>query len=175
MKALIIIDVQQGMFAFPSMPPHDGEALLGRLAGLLTRARAAGIPRFFVQHQGDEPGHPLAEGSPGFRFRPEVAPGAGEEVVVKRQCSAFHATDLDERLRAAGVRHLVVGGMQTEFCVDTAVRSAFERGYEVTLLEDGHTTFDTPDLTAARIVAHHNRILASGFAKLARVGEVEWS
>ena len=167
MKALLIIDVQQGMFSVPGMEPHDGEGVVARLAALLARARADGLPAFFVQHNGTEPGHPLAEDGPGFPFRPELAPLAHETVIVKRQCGAFHDTDLEERLRAQNIRHLVVGGMMSQYCVDTAVRSAFERGYEVTLIEDGHTCFDTPDLTAAQIVAHENRTLANGFAFLA--------
>lgn len=67
MKALLIIDVQQGMFSAPGMEPYDGEGVVGRLAALL--ARANGLPVFFVQHNGTEPGHPLAENGPGFPFR----------------------------------------------------------------------------------------------------------
>jgi nicotinamidase-related amidase len=166
MKALLIIDVQQGMFSDPDMQPHDGEGVVARLAALLARARADRLPIFFVQHSGTEPGHLLAEDGPGFPFRPELAPLAHEPVIVKRQCGAFHDTDLEERLRAADIRHLVVGGMMSQYCVDTAVRS-FVRGYEVTLIEDGHTCFDTPDLKAAQIIAHENRTLGEGFATLA--------
>jgi nicotinamidase-related amidase len=167
MKTLLIIDVQQGMFSDPGMQPHDGEGVVARLAALLARARAERLPVFFVQHNGTEPGHPLAEDGPGFPFRPELAPLAHETVIVKRQCGAFHDTDLEERLRAANVRHLVVGGMMSQYCVDTAVRSAFERGYQVTLIEDAHTCFDTPDLKAAQIITHENRTLGEGFATLA--------
>jgi nicotinamidase-related amidase len=167
MKALLIIDVQQGMFSIPDMQPHDGEGVVARLAALLALARADGLPVFFVQHEGTEPGHPLAEDGPGFPFRPELAPLPGEPVIVKRQCGAFHDTELEDRLRAANVRHLVVGGMMSQFCVDTAVRSAFERGYQVTLIEDAHTCFDTADLTAAQIIAHENCTLGAGFARLA--------
>jgi nicotinamidase-related amidase len=167
MKALLIIDVQQGMFSAPGMEPYDGEGVVGRLAALLARARADGLPVFFVQHKGAEPGHPLAEDGPGFPFRAELTPLAHETVIVKRQCGAFHDTNLEERLRAQDIRHLVVGGMMSQYCVDTAVRSAFERGYEVTLVEDGHTCFDTTELTADQIVVHENRTLANGFATLA--------
>jgi len=148
MKALLIIDVQQGMFSTPGMQPHDGEGVVARLAALLARARADGLPIFFVPHEGTEPGHPLTEDGPGFPFRPELAPLAHEPVIVKRQCGAFHDTDLEQRLRAANVSHLVVGGMMSQYCVDTAVRSAFERGYQV-------------------IIAHENRTLGEGFARLA--------
>jgi nicotinamidase-related amidase len=54
---------------------------------------------------------------------------------------------------------LIVAGLQTQFCIDTACRVATTLGYRVILASDAHTTFDTPDLTAAAIVAHHNTTL----------------
>lgn len=171
MDALVIIDVQQGMFTFPGYVPHDGEGTVARIAGLLARARASGTPVFFVQHDGAE-GEALTAGSPGFPFRAELAPRDDESVTVKRRCSAFQDTDFDARLRGAGIDHVVVCGMQTEFCVDTAVRSASERGYRVTLVSDGHSTFDRKTLSSAAIVAHHNAVLGDGFATLKRADEV---
>jgi nicotinamidase-related amidase len=87
MDALVIIDVQQGMFTFPGYVPHDGEAIVARIAGLLDSARRSGMPVFFVQHQGGE-GDALAAELPGFQFRAELAPRAEESVTVKRHCSA---------------------------------------------------------------------------------------
>jgi nicotinamidase-related amidase len=171
MDALVVIDVQQGMFQFPAFQPWDGEAVVARIQGLLEQARARGAPVFFVQHAGGE-GEPLAPGTPGFAFRSELAPLPGEAVIVKQNCSAFQGTALDAVLKAAGVDHLIVCGMQTEFCVDTSVRSAFERGYRVTLVADGHATFDTPGLKAEAIVAHHNHLMNGAFAKVTPAAEI---
>lgn len=172
MKALLIIDVQQGMFS--AGQPYDGEAVVGRLAALLAHARASGAPVFFVQHRGDDDDDPLAPDGPGFPFRVELTPLPDESVTVKDRCSAFQETNLDQALRKAGVDHLIVAGMQSEYCIDTTVRSAFEHGYKVTLIEDGHTTFDTPTLTGAQIVAHHNDTLRGSFASLAAASDVEF-
>ncbi len=172
MRALVIIDVQQGMFGGPAGEPHDGEGVVARLASVLARAREANVPVFFVQHDGGT-GSPLAKRSAGFDFHTALAPLPGEDVTVKEHCSVFQATDLHEKLIAAGIDHIVVGGMQSEFCVDTAVHGAFERGIGVTLVSDGHTTFDTPVLGAEQIVAHHNWTLSSGgFAELVEAAEV---
>lgn len=171
MDALLVIDVQQGMFAFPEYPPHDGEAMVRRIVELIGRARAAGAPVLFVQHAG-EAGDPLAPGQPGFVLHPALAPAPSEPVIVKEKCSAFLDTDLDARLKAAGVDGLVICGMQTEFCVDTAVRGAVERRYRVRLAADGHSTFDSPALRAADIVAHHNQTLGSGFAEVRAAAEI---
>ncbi|MEP3050774.1 MAG: cysteine hydrolase family protein [Erythrobacter sp.] len=164
MKALAIIDVQQGMFDVA--PPFDPARMLAALADVLARARAAGAPVFFVQHDGGE-GSPLAKEASGFAFHEALTPRAEDDITVKRHCSAFQDTAFHEKLLRANVNQLVIGGMQTEFCVDTAVRGAFERGIDVTLIADGHTTFDTPALGAEAIVAHHNHTLSSGnFAKV---------
>jgi nicotinamidase-related amidase len=70
---------------------------------------------------------------------------------------------------------LVICGMQTEFCVDTAVRGAYERGYKVVLLGDAHTTFDTQLLPAADIIAHHNATLSGGFAAVKPAASIEFT
>jgi len=163
MEALLVIDMQQGMFSIPGFVPHDGAATIGRIRSLIDQARRRGAPVFFVQHDGGS-GHPLAAGAPGFAFHPDLAPLGSESVTVKRRCSAFHETSLDAALRTAGVTHLVVCGMQTETCVDSAVRAAVERGYRVTLVADGHTTGDSAVLDARHIIEHHNRTLAGLFA-----------
>ena len=65
-----------------------------------------------------------------------------------------------------------VAGMQTEFCIDTNCRAAFDLGYKVVLAKDGHTTFDTPVLSAAQIIAHHNRTLNGSFVELAAADDI---
>lgn len=155
--ALVVIDVQQGMFRDP-LRPYRSDELLARLRALQGRARAAGIPVFHVQHAGGE-GEPLARGTIGFAIHPDVAPIPGEEVVVKDRCDAFLGTGLDARLRASCIGRLMIAGMQTEFCVDTTTRAAFAHGYKVVLAADAHSTFDSAVLMAPQIVAHHNAVL----------------
>jgi nicotinamidase-related amidase len=169
-SALMIVDVQQGMFAV-SPPPHRGEEIVRRIAGLLARARAEGRPVVHVQHDGG-PGHVLAKGSTGWPHHPLVAPRPGEIVVEKRHSSSFHDTDLHRRLADAGIDRLVIAGMQTEMCVDSACRGAVALGYRVVLVADGHTTWDTPVVDAERIIAHHNRLLAKGFADVVPADQV---
>lgn len=171
MDALVIIDVQRGMFSVPDMQPYDGEATVVRIRYLLDQARAASIPVLFVQHDGEE-GHPLAAGSPGFSFHDALTPEAGESVTVKRHCNAFQETGLEALLRASGADRFIVTGMQSNYCVDTFVRAAFERGFKICLVADGHTTFDTPVLSAEQIIAHHNHTLDGSFAELIPTEEI---
>jgi len=146
---------------------------LQRIRGLLLRAREAGVKVFHVQHDGG-PGHGLAKGSPGWPHHPQVAPGPGEAVIEKRHSSAFHETDLHARLQAAAIDRLVIAGMQTEMCVDSACRAAVAHGYRVTLASDAHTTFDSAVLPASQIIAHHNHLLGRTFVELAAADDVRF-
>lgn len=170
--ALLVIDLQRGLLD-AGTPPHDRDAVLGRVAGILARARAEGVPVFHVQHDGG-PGDDIERLTPGWEIHPAVAPREGEPVVEKDRCSAFHGTTLDRVLRARGITRLVVAGMQTEYCIDTNCRDAHGLGYEVVLVKDGHTTFDSPVVSAAQIVAHHNRTLNGSFVDLVEAAAVKF-
>lgn len=163
-SALLIIDVQNAILRGKSEGSRQTEtdsaldAMVGRLAGLQIEAREADTPVILVQHDGPE-GHRLARGSEGWEIRSELAPRAGEIVVHKTACDAFYATDLQQRLMQRGIRHLVVGGCMTQFCVDTTCRSAVAHGFDVTLVSDGHMTADMGGLAFDQIIAHHNALL----------------
>ena len=159
-SALVVIDVQKGMFAVPDFQPHDGEGVVARIAGLIAKARASKTPIMYVQHHGGGD-HPFQPGKPGYPFHDKLAPHAGDDVTVKHNSSAFHGTDFDTKLKRAGIDHLIVTGMQSEFCVDSAVRGAVERGYRVTLVSDAHSTGDTKVARAKDIIAIQNATLAS--------------
>jgi nicotinamidase-related amidase len=161
--ALLIIDVQNailrgagGRRAGEIQQALDGT--VGRIAGLLARARAGGAPVIHVQHDG-RPDHRLAVGSEGWQIRRELAPSNGEKVVRKQSCDAFFQTPLSAELAARAVDRLVVAGCMTEFCVDTTCRRAVSLGYDVDLVADGHMTADSGGLAFEQIIAHHNALL----------------
>lgn len=164
--ALLIIDVQVGL----TNEAHDAQTLLQRTASLIDRARGQGAPVIYVQHD-DPPGHPLAPGTPPWQIQPAVAPAAAEPVIRKRTADAFYETPLHEVLQSRGVRHLVVAGCQTEYCIDTTCRRAVSLNYSVTLAGDAHSTGASPLLSAAQIIAHHNYVL-HGFGTAAHMVRV---
>jgi nicotinamidase-related amidase len=69
-------------------------------------------------------------------------------VIDKTYSDAFEGTDLADRLQRLGVNELIISGMQTEMCVRSTCLAALNRGFEVTLVEDVHTTFDFDDQRA---------------------------
>jgi nicotinamidase-related amidase len=168
--ALLLIDIQQAMFG-PEEMCHTPERMLTNASDLLVRARAARVPVFHVQHC-EEPGSPLAHKSAGWQIHPRVAPQGGEPVTEKWACSSFYNTELDSRLRIAGIERLVIAGLQTEFCIDTACRVAQSLGYAVTLVGDAHSTFDSSVLNAGKIIEHHNRVLSGIVESVTPVQEI---
>ena len=78
---------------------------------------------------------------------------------LKRICDAFTGANLEQVLREAGIQRLVTCGIQSDFCVDAATRGAMNRGFDVTLAADAHTTWDNGILTAEQIITHVNATL----------------
>jgi nicotinamidase-related amidase len=152
--ALLIIDMQAGMLA--EVP--DAGAFTARVADLADRARAAGRPVFVIQHEAAD----LVAGQPEWRLAEAITPRDGDVLLRKRNADSFIGTDLDEQLRGRGVSRVVVTGLATEFCVDSTARAALTRGYDLTLVEDGHSTpAPGPDsgLTVDAVVARFNQVL----------------
>ncbi|MGZ5180543.1 MAG: cysteine hydrolase family protein [Ramlibacter sp.] len=156
--ALLVIDMQQALCAGDEAA-FGIEAVTDRINGLGRAARAAGAPVVLVQHQEDD--GPLQAGTDGWQLAQGLHTAAADLRLRKTACDSFHETELHALLQERGVRHLVVCGLQSDFCVDATVRRALSLGYDVTLAADAHSTVDNGVLTAAQITAHHNRTLAS--------------
>ena len=95
-------------------------------------------------------GRILIAGEPGVEIIPALAPAAGEIVIDKPGKGAFHATHLHELLAERRIRHLVVGGVTTEVCVQTTLREANDRGFECVLVEDATESY-FPEFKAATL------------------------
>lgn len=145
--ALVLIDLQAGIVSGPAAP-HAAAGVVERAAELADRFREAGAPVVLVRvaYSGDggdilappadlpRPRTPLP---PGWsEIVPELGPREGDLVVTKRQWGAFYGTDLDLQLRRRGVRTVVLGGIATNFGVESTARDAWERGYALVLVED---------------------------------------
>ena len=78
-----------------------------------------------------------------------------------RPLSNFEDATLESALRGRGIERLIVTGCATDFCVDTTIRSAASKDYDITVVADGHTTKDRPHLDAKTIIVHHNWMWSS--------------
>ncbi len=159
--ALLVIDLQQQVLE----TAWQRDDVVARTAGLIARAREQQTPIVFVQHH-EKDGGGLVRGTEGWKFAAEVAPGAGDTLVEKNYSDAFVDTDLGAILDELDASHLVVAGAQTDACITTTVRRALAEGYDVTLVEDCHTTSDRSfddsrvegdiHIGAVQVVAHTN-------------------
>ena len=77
-------------------------------------------------------------------------------MVHKRACDSFYETDLADVLDKGRATRLLITGCATDFCVDTTIRAAASRDFEVVVVEDGHTTADRPHVDALSVMRHHN-------------------
>ncbi|MBY9078485.1 cysteine hydrolase [Paenibacillus sp. HN-1] len=169
-KALIVIDVQEGMFCEPGMKLYDEEGVMNRIQAVLERARRSGIPVIYIQHTEDE-GEYL-RGTPTWEISARIKPQPGEAIIEKSTWDAFHKTCLQAELESRGITDLTIVGMQSEFCLDTTCRRAFSLGYRSVLVQDAHSTFDSDSLSGEEIVRHHNRVLGGRFVSLSPADEV---
>lgn len=149
--ALLIVDVQNDFLPAGQLPVPAGDRVLPPLAGWINRFANAGSPIFatrdwhppdhcsFTSQGGRWPPHCIA-GTAGAAFPEQLPLPAHAQVIDKatrpgvEAYSGFAGTDLDTRLRAAGVCRLVVGGLATDYCVLNTVLDARRLGYTVLLL-----------------------------------------
>ena len=164
MHALLILDMQVGLFHGPDKP-WAGEALLDTLNALLTKARTAGAPVFLARHVGP-PGSPIEPGSPLTQLLPQLRLAGHEVIFEKTRPNAFAMTGLAEQLKACGAEGVVIAGMKTQYCVDSTCRATRDMGFDAVLIANGHTCADTLDVKAPVIIAHHNATLAGPFCRV---------
>ena len=161
--ALLIIDIQDFYYPGGALPLAGPEAAGANAAKLLAHARETGTMVVHVGHNAKA----------GSGFHADVAPREGETVVMKDEVNAFLGTDLQEKLQAAGIKRLIVCGMQTHMCVEGATRAASDLGYEVLLVGDACATRDLKygDVTvpAAQVHAATLATLDRTYAKVTDV------
>jgi nicotinamidase-related amidase len=164
-SALVVIDLQKGIVAYPTAHPSNEVVKHAReLADAFRRHR---LPVVLVTVDGTPPGRTetprstTPRPSDWFEFTPELGQQPEDHVVRKRQWGAFTNTGLDAYLRNLGVTQVVIAGIATSIGVESTARHAHELGFNVTLAIDAMT-----DMSAE---AHANSV-ARIFPRLGESG-----
>ncbi len=170
--ALILIDLQKGIVG-NKLAPRSGADVVLAADALAQRFRAAGAPVVLVRVEWsrgfpdalrqpvDEPPAYLASGLPaGWGDIVDGLAQPGDIPIVKRQWGAFHGTELDLQLRRRGIDTVVLGGIATNFAVESTARQAWELGYAVIAAEDMTASFSTE---------LHDMAIRSIFPRISRV------
>ena len=152
--AVFLVDVQRDFCAGGALAVPDGDAVVPVCNTLLKLAEEKGIPVFasrdwhpsdhcsFAPQGGPWPVHCVA-GQPGAEFHPDLKLTSATQIVSKAESqnadaySAFDGTHVTETLRSAGVKHLVVCGLATDYCVKATVLDALKEGFRVTVIKEG--------------------------------------
>ncbi len=145
--ALILIDLQKGIVARDTRP-HTSEKVIKNSKTIADKCRTLGIPVFPVHvtfsPNGADRLSPVTDATPlGGHYPadfdqivPEIGPKQGDFVITKRQWGAFYGTGLDLQLRRRGIKTIILGGISTNFGVESTARDAYERGYDQIFVED---------------------------------------
>lgn len=141
--ALIVIDLQKGIVRLPTAEPAGD--IVSRAAELSAAFRARNLPVILVNVAGRAPGRTDAS-APKVAFPPdwtelvsELNQQPGDHLVTKQRPGAFLGTDLDEFLRGKNVTQVFIVGIATSIGVEATARSAYDLGYNVSLITDAMT------------------------------------
>jgi nicotinamidase-related amidase len=176
-RALVIVDIQNDYFPGGRCELVGAQQAAERAAHLLGGFRRRGEPVFHIQHVWDgEDAEFFAPGTPGVEINQAVSPLAGEPVVQKAYPNSFRETDLEQRLRDAGVSEVVVAGMMTSMCVDATVRAAADLGFGCTVAHDACATLDLEfggrRIPAASVHGAFLAALGDGYATVTSADDV---
>src|SRR3989339_498576 len=177
-SALMVIDMQK-FFLDQTSPTFTcgGIPIIPKIKSLITEFRKAGRPVIYTKHVH----HPdkldagimewwwegmCIEGSPESEVHNEIAPIAGEKVILKHRYSAFYNTDLETILRVLKIEDLVITGIMTNMCCESTARDAYYRDYKVHFLSDA-TGSVTEEMHLASLLN-----LGFGFANITTTEEI---
>ena len=190
--ALVIVDMQHCFVADSPVAAPLGRRVAERLNQLAAACRQSGIPVIWTRHvvrpDGSNTGllgelvPPVATGiinedAPTAALHPLMDVRPGDITLGKPRFGSFHGTDLEVILRSRGIDTIILGGINTNVCVDTTAREAAVREFRVVFLSDGTANFDLPDgklgaASAAELQRAACAVMAFGFAEVVSVAEV---
>ncbi|MBO4562532.1 MAG: cysteine hydrolase [Clostridia bacterium] len=165
---LIVVDMQKALM---DDELYNFEGLVENVRKLIETARESGVEVIYVQHDAGE-GTGFSVGDEAFEIADEVAPREGEKVFVKKINSCFGNKEFAAYLEDAKDEALMIIGLQTNFCIDATVKSAFERGYDVIIPEGSNSTFDNPYMNGETTCAYYfNEVWPDLFADCVTMDE----
>ncbi len=169
--ALVLIDLQHAIVSEPHLAPYPGVEVVSRAASLAAAFRRRGAPVVFSRVELAEllslsADQPTRDPQPPPATASHLVPASGYDpnkgdlLVTKWQWGAFYGTALDQILRRRGVSTLVLGGIATNFGVESTARAALDRGYELVFVRDAMTgaSAELHDFAVGKVFPHMGRV-----------------
>lgn len=166
MRALLIIDMQTG--SFEEAPRHNAATVVANINRIAAQFRKQNMPVIHIQHDGTAEGCFLP-GTHEWSILDTLHVKPSDIMVSKTANDSFYNSDLKKILDEHSVKELVITGCATDYCVNSTVRSALSKDYNITVVADGHTTADRDAATADVIIRLHNDVWADMIPTKGRV------
>ena len=149
---LLVIDMQKGLV---SEGLYAFDTFMDRTVRLIDTARKNKVEVIFVRHDAG-PDSGMSAGDEDFEIIDEIKPKEGEKVFNKTINSCFGSKAFKEYVEKLEDKRLMIIGLQTNYCIDCTVKSAFERGFEVIIPEGTNSTFDNDYMSGETTVRYYN-------------------
>jgi nicotinamidase-related amidase len=129
---LLVVDVQKGVVS----SAYQRDSVIANICAMVEKARQAQVPVIWVQHSDER----LKYQSEEWKIVSELVPAKGDSRVEKHYGSTFEETNLEQLLATLGAAKIVLVGAATNWCIRATAYGALDRGYDLTLIGDAHTT-----------------------------------
>ena len=150
---LLVIDIQKGI---TDSRLFNFEAFIDDTIRIIKAARDNQIEVIYFQHD-DGPGTGFSIGDEDFEIAEQVIPKEGEKIFIKNINSCFGNKDFTDYVKDDNT--LMIVGLQTNFCIDATVKSAFERGYKVIVPQGANSTFDNDYMSGEETYKYYNDMM----------------
>ena len=152
---LLVIDIQKGI---TDSRLYNFDSFIKETQRIIDSARRNNVEIIYVQHD-DGPGTGFSVGDWDFEIADQVAPKNGEKIFVKSINSCFGNKEFVQYLQELEDKNLMIVGLQTNFCIDATVKSAFERGFDVIIPKGTNSTFDNDYMDAETTYKYYNEMM----------------
>ncbi|MFZ5969909.1 MAG: cysteine hydrolase family protein [Bacillota bacterium] len=166
---LLVVDVQNALI---KAHPHNEQRVIENIKKLILTARDNKKEVLYVRHD-DGKGTELEQGTDGWQIYDDIAPNSSELIFEKQYNSAYLKTGLREYLESKEIDTIILVGLQTEYCIDATLKSAFDYGYKIIIPEGTNTTFDNEYLSGEKLYEFYNyKIWNKRFASVLPIDNV---
>lgn len=153
-RALLVIDMQKGSFK-PETPRFDTNGVVKRINELAALFRKNEWPVIYVQHDGTGRGE-FEKNTSDWENLDDLVVETVDIRIDKYANDVFYKSHLQAKLKKLEVNDLFITGCATDFCVESTIQSALIKNYNITVVEDTHTTGNRPHLSAEKVIEHYN-------------------
>lgn len=185
--ALLVVDMQKGFVdEGASMEVPMARAQVPAIAELISFCRGKKIPVMFstftigpdfhydfywkmAEQRGLKVEKPDCEywlGKPETEVIEALSPLPEEPIIRKCSYDCFARTDLDNMLRSQGIKTLLIAGTVVNWCVDSTVRSAYHKDYNVAVVSDGVSAYSDVSASAEDWCRIELNLFAEAFGRV---------